>query len=71
MSDNTSSNDDGLQSPERRAALTAIRKYATMGAGASVVILSGTDAVVAQATSNCQDGTDPPCGEGGGSGPGN
>lgn len=55
MTDNTSANDDGLQSPERRAALSAIRKYATIGAGASVVVLSATDAVVAAPNSNAGD----------------
>ena len=40
-----------LESADRRAALKAIRKYATVGAGASIVVLSSADAVKAQATS--------------------
>lgn len=64
MPDTGSRDDDGIQSSERRAVLSAISKYATIGAGASVVVLSAKDAVAQQATSNCPNGTDPPCNQG-------
>ncbi|WGW03309.1 hypothetical protein [Tropicibacter oceani] len=40
-----------VESEERRKALRAIGKYATLGAGASVVLLSSAEAVKAQSGS--------------------
>ncbi|WGW03308.1 hypothetical protein [Tropicibacter oceani] len=39
--------DDNIESEGRRKALRAIGKYATLGAGASVVLLSSAEAVKA------------------------
>ncbi|KEO50826.1 hypothetical protein TP2_14455 [Thioclava pacifica DSM 10166] len=46
-----------LESPARRAALKAVSKYATLGAGASIVVLSSADAVKANANSNGCNGS--------------
>jgi len=43
---------DQPESKDRRAALSAIGKYATLGVGSSVVVLSSADAVKAQANSS-------------------
>ena len=50
------SDPDWPASPERRAALAAIRKYATLGAGASIVVLTAEEAVAKQGHSNGHPG---------------
>ena len=44
-------NQTELTSPARREALKAVSKYATLGVGASIVVLSSSDAVKAAFTS--------------------
>jgi len=54
-------NPGDLEAPDRRAALRAIGKYATAGAGASIVVLSSADAVKAQSYNGCANGKSPNC----------